>query len=303
MLGLDSGVTRIGARAGARLPATVTRRFAFGGVGIELLSGRELAWPPEAENQRFMLPTGSIATIADVACAVSIDASLPGLLPDQDILRGRTDGGRMVLHAATVRADVFALGPRRYAASARIAPGPRGLRALLRVLSAAVLEREGGATLHAAGVEVDGRAVVYLGPSGAGKSTAARLSERARSFADDHVALVPTQAGWTAWGLPGGSPVHMPRSAGIAFPVAALWRVERGQGRPSAERLWGATALFAVRAAVECDFLPETEAMRLSIAARIAREVEVGVMHTVLGHSLTPELTRGRPALPRGSVA
>lgn len=295
MLGLDSGDARLGPRTGVRAPATATHRFAFGGVGIELLSARDLEWPLEPEDERFMLPFGSVATVADVACSVSVDASLPGpCSPEGDILFGSADAGRIALEASAVRIDLNPLGPRRYAASARVAPGPRGLRALLRAVSAAILEPEGGATLHAAGVEVDGRAVVYLGPSGAGKSTAARLSERARSFADDHVALVPTDAGWMAWGLPGGSPAPMPQSAGVVFPLATLWRVQRGEQRPVAERLTGAAALFAVRAAVECDGLPETEAARLSTAARIAREVEVGAMHTVLGRPLTAELTRGR---------
>lgn len=295
MLGLDSGDSRLGPRMGVRAPASATRRFAFGGVGIELLIARDLAWPLQAEDERFTLPVGSTATVADVACAVSVDASLPGPVhPDGDILRGSALGGRIALEAAAARIDLVALGPRRYAASARVAPGARGLRALLRAVSAAILEREGGTTLHAAGVEVDGSAVVFLGPSGAGKSTAARLSERARSFADDHVALVPTDTGWMAWGLPGGSPARMAQSGGTVFPLAALWRVQRGTGAPTAERLTGAAALFAVRAAVECDGLPETEAARLSTAARIAREVEVGAMHTVLGRPLTAELTRGR---------
>lgn len=313
MLGLGSREGRQGSRSGARAQGTTVERLLFGGVHLEILSGHGASCSPGADDRRFAVAPGTASTVAEVACSVCADPTLGRALgPDGNVLGwSREVPGRLALASAGLRVEITALGGRRYAASARAEPGERGAHALLRGVAAAVLEREGGVTLHAAGVELDGRAIVYLGPSGAGKSTAARLTDGGRSFADDHVALVPTESGWMAWGLPGGSPNRMPASAGVVFPIAALLRVRRGRASPRVERLSGTAALFAVREAVESgDCSPEAEAARLSTAARIAREVEVGTIHTVLERPLMREIAmglgrarEGRANSPRGGVA
>lgn len=305
MLGSNPGAAPAGARtrAGSAVPGGGVR-IAFGGIGIALVS-RDDCTPSDPEDARYVLEPGAHDLVAEVTCTVAVDSTLP-TPPDRhgDILRSDPYDDRTVLRGSACVAELTTLGAGRYAASARVAPGSRGLRALLRGLSSAVLEREGGATLHAAGVEVDGRAVVYLGPSGAGKSTAARLTEDATSFADDHVALVPAPRGWLAWGLPGGSPTGMTPSARITFPVAKILRVRHGRGAPFIEPLSRAAALFVVRGALEStDCSMDAETARLSAAARIAREIEVATIHTVLGAPLTRELTTaGRIVRGSGST-
>jgi hypothetical protein len=278
------------------------------------VSDRESAVALTPEESRFCVAADTALAAADVVCSVTVDASLSGPTgPESQLVCWTRSASGLVVEASGLRADVAAIGPRRYAASARIEPGPEAARALLRGVGAAVLEQAGGLTLHGAGVVVDGLAIVFLGPSGAGKSTAARLTESARSFADDHVALVPGPSGWIAWGLPGGTPSGMPASESAVCPLAALLRVRRGGMQPTIASLVGAEALFAIRAAVECgDASPDAEAARLGAAARLARDVFVGSVHTVSGHALTPRTlgeawrrSRGHPPITRsgGSVA
>jgi hypothetical protein len=304
MLGFDSGVQSVSLRAGTRPSTMEARGIAFGGIAIDLLGDRTAAWPAhDDEEARFVLEAGAAATVARVTCAVSTDASLPERPREAgDVVLGVTRGRGLALDASAFRAEVVAVGPRRYAASARIAPGWHGLRALLRGLGACVLEREGGLTLHAAGVVLGGRAVLYLGPSGAGKSTAARLSDGARAFADDHVALVPSAQGWMAWGLPGGSPAGIPSAAGVVFPLGALLRVHQGDESPAIEWSSGASALFTLRAAVESsNDSPDAEGARLAAATRVASEVDVGTIYTVLGRPLMGDLLRSRRVTPRAT--
>jgi hypothetical protein len=210
------------------------------------------------------------------------------------------------------------VGPRRYACAARIADGSGALTSLLNMVVAAIVQAEGGVVLHAAGIELDGRAVLFLGPSGAGKSTAATLTHGATMFAHDHVAVVvkpvagerehaveregavESALAW-AYGLPGGSPARMAQTSHAVLPLAGVFRVF--QPAPHAqdtssritrgELFGGARALFIVREAVEsADVSLEGEQARLNAAAAIAaaRGVRVGALHTVLGESIAPLL-------------
>jgi hypothetical protein len=102
------------------------------------------------------------------------------------------------------------------------------LEVTLRTALTAVLPLEGGLPLHAAGVVMGGRGVVFFGPSGAGKSTLAASTPRA-VLSDEMVAVVPGVAGYVVggtgfWGTyeAGGGP--------DAFPVAAVVELDRGPG-------------------------------------------------------------------------
>jgi hypothetical protein len=68
------------------------------------------------------------------------------------------------------------------------------------------LVREGGMEVHACGLLLRGRAVLFCGRSGAGKSTTARLWRRhhpaARLLSDDRIALRPRARGVRAHGTP-----------------------------------------------------------------------------------------------------
>lgn len=89
---------------------------------------------------------------------------------------------------------------------ARMAPHPSmmGLDMMLRALVTLEALRRGGLVLHAASVELRGRAHVFVGVSGAGKSTLARkmLDEGARVLSDEMTVLHPSENGWLVHGTP-----------------------------------------------------------------------------------------------------
>jgi hypothetical protein len=68
------------------------------------------------------------------------------------------------------------------------------------------LAREGGLEVHACGLRVHGRLLLFCGPSGAGKSTTARLWRRAlprvRILSDDRIVLRRREGRVTGWGTP-----------------------------------------------------------------------------------------------------
>jgi hypothetical protein len=80
-------------------------------------------------------------------------------------------------------------------------PAPEADTDLIRVIltgraMALLLRQQGWLPLHASGVVIDGRAILFLGPSGAGKSsTAAALRARGHTVITDDVAIVRTVNG------------------------------------------------------------------------------------------------------------
>jgi hypothetical protein len=190
-----------------------------------------------------------------------------------------------------VQATLCRLAPHRYACSARTAGDSRALTALLRSIVAVVVHAAGGVVLHAAGVALDEQAVIYVGPSGAGKSTAATLTDGARMFAYDHVALLPQPGGGVlAYGLPGGTAAAMAFTEQVVWPLGAVFRVLRDgpavpkPHSPRARALQGADALFTLREAVESvDVSTFAERARLDAVSTIVGEATIGTLHTVLG--------------------
>jgi hypothetical protein len=87
------------------------------------------------------------------------------------------------------------------------------------------LAGEGGFEVHACGVVVGGRAVLFCGKSGAGKSTTARLWRRHRPgtlvLSDDRIAVRAGAGGYRAWGTPwhgdGGFASPEGRALGAVF--------------------------------------------------------------------------------------
>jgi hypothetical protein len=154
--------------------------------------------------------------------------------------------------------------------------------------------------LHSAAVELDGQAVLFLGPSGAGKSTAVQLTDGARGFAFDHVALVPGAGGPLVWGLPGGTPARIPLASAVAYPLGAAFRVRKAasSAQPRAQWLGGVEALFALREAVECaDLSLEGEDGVLHTVTNLSAQLALGAIHTVLDRphgALLRELLRAR---------
>jgi hypothetical protein len=286
---------------------THCQHLVFGGVGFELLadeSGKRRSVPPDSLG--YCIRGFDARAVADVVCAVRTDASLPSRSdipsPANAVLFAGSPGerGSIVLRSSTLHAELEPVSPRRYAVTARVAPGSEGMLALLRGVSAAILHREGGFVLHTAAVELDGQAVLFVGPSGAGKSTAVRLTRGGRCFAYDHAAVVPGPHGWLAWGLPGGSAVDAPMADGVVYPVAAVLRVRKADaGLTRISELSGTEALFALRESVEwADDSPGAEDVYLRAVTELSSTITVGSIATVLGRSTDValrKLLRKRP--------
>lgn len=262
-----------------------TQCVSFGGVVFELLSAEPLPIDPAAA--RFFRVGADPRTVADVACAVRVDAGRewPSRIPNEVVFSYDAAGATRV-HARTFEAELSRLGPGRYAAAATVAPGCEAVSDLLRGLAASMLHAEGGVVMHAAGLVLDGVALLLVGPSGAGKSTALRSTRGATCLADDHVALVPRPEGWFAWGLPGGTAAGIAPSDSSAYPLGAIVRVRRGApgSSPGFQLLRGASALFALRESVEwADRSAGAEELYLRAVTDLSSQVRVAAIETVLG--------------------
>ncbi|HET6339065.1 MAG TPA: hypothetical protein VFG30_37855 [Polyangiales bacterium] len=287
-------------------PGPTHARFAFGGVAFEVEAGEGVGWRLWPEFARHVCDPDRFPVVARVQCSVAIDASLPGVASPSRAFTVERRGDApetTVVASRDLCAELEADGPGRYIASVRIPPlrpddtDPQGPDAVVLGLAAAILEREGGISLHAAAIELDGHAVLFVGPSGAGKSTAARLSVGCRSFAFDRVNVAPDNTrsgGYVAWSLPGGSRIAVPQSAHRRLPLAAILRVRQAHphAAPRVERLSAAKALFAVRESMWLsDLSPTAEENRIDAAALLRARIPVGEIHTVLGHSHTALLS------------
>jgi hypothetical protein len=281
-----------------------THRFAFGGVAFELEVGEGVDWQLWPEFARHTCASDRYPLVARVQCRVTVDPSLSGPgKPARGILverRGESTESTVLVAPGDVHAEFEADGPGRYIASVRISPRratdpmPQAPDAVLLGLSTAILEREGGVSLHAAAIELEGRAVVFIGPSGAGKSTAARLSSGSRLFAFDRVNIAPDGAGsYVAWSLPGGSPVAGPASSHRRLPLGAILRVRQGRGAPRIHELAAAQGIFALRESMWLtDLSPTAEEQRIDAATLLRGGVRVAEIHTVLDQSHTALLAQ-----------
>jgi hypothetical protein len=282
---------------------TWRERVSFGGVAFELLSPEPLAHDLVGDDQRFWQQGADPRVIADVACAVHVDDG-HDFGERGNTIAWQTDPASDTtrVRARSLEVELSKVGERRYAAAARVANVPEALVGLLRALAGAVAQREGGLMLHAAAVELDGQGVLFIGPSGAGKSTAAHLTDGARCFAFDHVAVVPVETGVLAWGLPGGTAARAPLASAVVYPLVAAFRVRRSPelAAPRVQWLAGASALFALRESVECgDLTLASEDVHLQAVTRLSAQLQVGAIHTVLD---TPHGGLLRVALQEAAV-
>jgi hypothetical protein len=256
-------------------------------VVFDLLSSEPLS--ASLDDVRGVSRGADARAIADVACGVHVDAArAPDALPFTDIFfTSDATSGKTRVQAASFEAELSHLGARRYAAAAQVAPGSDALIGMLRGVCAAIVHREGGLLLHAAGLELDGKAVLLVGPSGAGKSTALRLTSAGRCFAYDHVAVVRAGGSWFAWGLPGGTAPGAHEAHATVYPLAAVLRVRKVTGRraaPGVQSLAGAQALFGLRESVECaDRSAGAEDVYLHAVTELSSQVPSGAIETVLG--------------------
>lgn len=282
-------------------PAQVSdpRCFVFGGVAFEICPAPGVTWSVGAEHRLF---TGAYATspvAGMVHCVVSPAPELDARFTRE--IHWEWEGDIARVETGRVRAELRQLGPGRYAASALVAPDEAGCSSLVTALAAAVVNREGGFVLHSAGVEIDGRAVLFIGPSGAGKTTSANHCQGASWIARDRAIVYPTPFGWYAAGMAGGDDgIELPRAASAVLPLGAVLRVRHASSRSGIDPGSPITALRNLRESVMSVGAGSAEEQalleRLITFATTARTGEVSV---VLGKPLRELLGRwisgGRP--------
>ncbi len=188
--------------------------------------------------------------------AVSSDAEMPGLYADApgaeaaDVVVGRADVP-LSLEDASAVGPTWAMAPGRFllrvpgiarflltegraiAYQAEAAAEPGDVAAfLLGTAFGILLHQRGLVVLHASGVEIDGRAALFLGASGAGKSTlAAALGRRGHALVTDDFCVVRLNAE--------GRPVVSPDGRLPKLWAQAIKQLDLagGQGQPVRGRL------------------------------------------------------------------
>lgn len=271
--------------------------FTFAGVDVRIHRAggvpplslpRSLAFPRPARAQ------GPVAGRIDLRLAHASDLSP---IRSGHALRLVRTGAVWALSTSLFVARLVAQGGGRYGAEAWVPPGSLGAAEydLLQSLVAVVVWAEGGTVLHAAGVELDGGAYLFVGPSGAGKTTACEHTE-GRTFAIDRVALMPDpEMRWHAWSIPVGplDGLARPGSERLAAPVRSILRVRQGT-EPGIRRLAGSDALMVVAAALYWPFAAGEGAVGASmdVAIEVARHCRVGEIRTVLARSNMDMLRR-----------
>lgn len=271
--------------------ATSGVSIAYGGCAFRLRGVGEGVDLPEFEPG-FMVPLAASHPPPLLHVDLFLEAApssvhLPS--PALDRPRWTSDAGRVRLEFAGCRADVTFHGSSMSEVRAVVDGTWSTTSALLSAVTAMWVQRTGGLVLHAVGIEMDGRGVLFVGPSGAGKTTAANLCSDARWMALDRAVVWPTVDGPRMWGLVGGSPCNLPRSGLSHVPLAAVLRIRRGDTSPTLDRLDGLGAVFALR---ESTFAGADVVERESLEAidRLRQQVLVWDLATVLGCPLGPLL-------------
>lgn len=263
-------------------------RFVFGAVVYDVLPAPDLVWELDEEHRLLSTPTWDAPTLASVECVISRAPELERVGAERTVVWSwDADRDEAQLSTARVRVRVRRLGPRRYVATAAVVPSSAGCSSLLTALSGLIAFREGGLVLHAAGIELEGRGLLFIGPSGAGKTTSSNLCRGARWFARDRAIVYPAQGRWWTSGLCGGDDIHLPRSPLPILPLAGVLRVARGADAPPIARVDAAQALFDVRQSVQGGGDVQDEALHLENAHALIAAVGIGRASPVLGRPLT----------------
>ncbi len=174
----------------------------------------------------------------------STDQGFPVYLDPEKNFHSRA-GFDFALHGATLQLDP---------AAARISgvASEFTVDSLLRVLLSMILLPQRGFLLHAASVERDGRAYIFMGHSGAGKSTVASLSPVGAPLTDEISLLRCDAAGWRAHGTPfwgefrsGDRNCHLPIAGVYALVQAEENRLEQLSPREALRALLANVLFFS----------------------------------------------------------
>ncbi len=264
--------------------------FVLGAVAFEICPSPGLDFELSAEHALFRGAYSTSPIAGHVHCVVSPSPELEESVERK--VSCRWEGELAHVSTGRARAELRQLGPGRYAASAFVVPDESGCSALVTALTAAIVEREGGLVLHAAGVELDGRAALFIGPSGAGKTTTANHCRELRWMARDRAVVYRTPLGWYAAGMPGGDPIDLPRSHGRVFPLGGICRIVKNTVGPRVLRLEGARAVFKLRECVQSSAGID-EADALERVEAFAREARICELETMIGVDPTAALRAG----------
>jgi hypothetical protein len=265
--------------------------FVLGGVAFEMCPAPGISWTLGDEHRMFAGAYSISPVAGEVHAVVSPAPELRENIGRE--IRWQWDGDVAHLETGRVRAELRRLGRGRYAATALVVPDAFGCSSLVTALTAAIVKREGGLVLHAAGVELDGRAVLFIGPSGAGKTTAANHCQGLRWIARDRAAIYPTPLGWYAAGMAGGDVIELPPASARVLPLGAIYRIGRGVETVAAVPLQGVDAIRALRESVQSIAAsPIEESARLDAIVRVSDACTVGRLETCLGAPLVDTLRR-----------
>jgi len=256
--------------------------------GVELLP---YAWP--------LRPDTPALASAECVLEASADRLLPRRSGQPIEWSWQQPGQRGQSRTHDLQIALERLGPRQFRVHARVPPDVGALTSLLSAVAPPLLHALGGTVLHAASVELGGRAVAFVGPSGAGKSTACRHVAGAASFTLDRLAVAPGHApggtGWVACPLPGGKGWEEAgeRSRHSLIPLAAVLRVMHSESGPQlgpCPRHRGVAILR--QAAFHGARSPAAELELLETLEGLAARVPVGTLGFALGDELRPAIER-----------
>lgn len=261
-------------------------RFAFGGVAFAL-----------AEQERGRLPkteflARSLATPSGAPVAAWVDLQFTVFKASRDALdtiQWSSRGHWTELRAGQAVGQLNRVAPKQYEARFTVpARDADSVNSAVAAASSAVLLRQHGLLMHAAAVELDGQAVLFVGPSGAGKTTASCQMRGCAWLSVDRVALVPSQGRWWVWRLPWGNrhALTLAPSAAVFLPLAGILRV-RQASRVSIESDSRLAATMVLRESLRTGSQSVTdEATLLQLADQLSAQYPVGKIDVSLGTDL-----------------
>lgn len=175
----------------------------------------------------------------------------------------------------------------------RTPPSAAALWEAIQIVSSAVLSKSGAAVMHAAGVEFQDHALLFIGPSGSGKSTATSLVSSARWFCIDRAVLLPSNGKWLAAALPwGNNQMQIQRSERRLLPLGGLLKVIQDPLMTRIDSCDLVESVLWIRESLHSPNQdPAAEASSLEIAELLAKQTNCGKLRFGLASELSVALT------------